>query len=109
MSLHFALIFLAGEGDLWSFFVKKIRDFLVGHTANLVIMVHNLSIFVTNAAGAGVHKAIACLILGTDIAIYPSPTCIAIARSLGSHRPISASGKRATHYIYKSIVESSPK
>lgn len=94
-----ALVFLAGKGDLGSLFTKKIGDFLVGYCASLVIMEHNLSVLVADAADASVHKRIACFVFSANVAIYPSPARVAIACTPGSHRPASASGQRATQRL----------
>ncbi|KAG5929226.1 hypothetical protein E4U42_006731, partial [Claviceps africana] len=95
------------EGDFRPFLVEKISDFLVGYTANLMIMVHNLSVLIADTPSAGFHKLITCLIFRTDVAIYSSPACIAIARAVGPHRPVSASGERATYYRNEELLKSS--
>jgi hypothetical protein len=90
------LVLLAGESDLRALFTEEVCDFSVGNFANLVVLAHDLSILITDAAFACLYHCIAGSVLRTDVAVDSCPTLVALAVVTGSHLPVSTFRQRTT-------------
>ncbi len=88
----------AGEGCLRYFAIEHGKDLLVRDSAHLMVLLYNLAILITDTTIAGFHQRIACVVLGTDIAVDSSPALVTFASVAFSYRSFVTASKRATSY-----------
>ncbi len=79
MEIASLILLFTSKRDFWTLLAEQRRDLLVGDIADLIVVVHNLTILVTDTAFAGFHECVAGFIVSTDVAIDASPALVAIA------------------------------
>lgn len=73
-------IFLgAGECYFGTLFAQKCRDLFVGDVADLVVVVDDLAILVTDTTFTTFHQCVTSLVVGTDVTVDAGPTFTAVA------------------------------
>ena len=90
MEVTFALLLLAGEGDLWLLVTQQGGDLLIGHIADLVIVIDKLAVLIANSSAAAFHECITDVISGAHIAVDSSPAVIACAALVAAHGSVFA-------------------
>jgi hypothetical protein len=88
----------ACESDFRLLVAQESGDLLVHDVANLIVLVHDLAVCITDASFVFGHEGVARFVRRTDVAVNAFPAVIAVARVTGAHRTILSAGKRAADY-----------
>ena len=77
MKIAGRILLLAGKCDLRLLPPKQIGDFLVGDSADLIVIFNELAVLVADTAASGFHQSIAGLVRCADIAVDTGPALVA--------------------------------
>jgi hypothetical protein len=83
----------ASESDLWALFPEEGGDLFVRDIADLVVVVDDLAVLVTDTAFAGSHQGVASFVFGANVAVNTGPSLIAVASAPGTHRAVLSSSE----------------
>jgi hypothetical protein len=73
--------------------LEELHNLRIGDIAHLMVLLDDVAALVAYTSFVIWHERIACVVGLADIAVYPAPTCVALARLLAPHRSVVARGQ----------------